>query len=403
MAKKTEKLHFAKVERFNRPLASFNEKLQGKYVKSGNDNQFPYYLINLYNRSSIHAACVDSIVHSVIGQGLTANEEAFLETANKKGETWNDIFKKVTLDFKLHGSFALEILWSRDRTRIAEAYHIDFSTIRAKEKDHRGVIPGYYISNEWRNSFIQVTDDNALYLPVFNKEKAIDEPSQIFVVHNYRPGQQYYPLPDYNGALRTIELDVEIDNFHVNNIKNGLAPSLAITTFTNGSTDDVTAIENMLHANYGGTDNAGSLIYMDVDSPENKPDITPIPQNGADKYYETVNDMSVQQILTAHRITSPMLLGIKTEGQLGGRSELIDAKILFNFNVIEPMQQEILRQLEGILQVNYPEIVLGVDTKNLYEDGEVVDEVVTSVEVTDDEAEQVEEQDTTNVEDIPTI
>jgi len=98
-----------------------------------------------------------------------------------------------------------------------------------------------------------------------------------------------------------------------------------------------------------------------------------------------------------------MLLGIKTEGQLGGRSELIDAKILFNFNVIEPMQQEILRQLEGILQVNYPEIVLGVDTKNLYEDGEVVDEVVTSVEVTDDEAEQVEEQDTTNVEDIPTI
>ena len=171
----------------------------------------------------------------------------------------------------------------------------------------------------------------------------------------------------------------------------------------NGSTDDVEAIENMLHANYGGTDNAGSLIYMDVDSPENKPDITPIPQNGADGYYNAINDMSVQQILTAHRITSPMLLGIKTEGQLGGRSELIDAKILFNFNVIEPMQQEILRQLEGVLQINYPEIVLGVDTKNLYEDGEVVDEVVTSVEVTDSEAEEVEEQDQTNVEDIPTL
>jgi len=403
MAKKTDKLHFSKVERFSQPLVSFNEKLQGKYVRSGNDNEFPYYLINLYNRSSIHSACVNSIVHSVIGQGLTANEEAFLEVANKKGETWNDIFKKVSLDFKLHGSFALEILWSRDRTRIAEAYHIDFSTIRAKEKDHRGIIPGYYVSTEWRNSFLQVTDDNALYLPVFNKLKAQEEASQIFVVHNYHPGQQYYPLPDYNGALKTIELDCEIDNFHVNNIKNGLAPSLAITTFTNGSTDDVTAIENMLHANYGGTDNAGSLIYMDVDSPENKPDITPIPSNGQDGYYTTINDMSIQQILTAHRITSPMLLGIKTEGQLGGRSELIDAKILFNFNVIEPMQQEILRQLEGILQINYPEIVLGVDTKNLYEDGEVVDEVVTSVEVTDDEAEQVERQDETNVEDIPTI
>ena len=403
MAKKTEKLHFAKVDRFSTPMISFSEKLQGKYVKSGNDNQFPYYLIDLYNRSSIHSACVNSIVHSVIGQGLTANEEAFLDTANKKGETWNDIFKKVSLDYKLHGSFALEILWSRDRTRIAEAYHIDFSTIRAKEKDHRGVIPGWYISNEWRNPFIQVTDDNALYLPAFNKEKAVDEASQIFVVYNYRPAQQYYPLPDYNGALRTIALDVEVDNFHLQNITNGLAPSLAITTFTNGSPDDLRAVENMLQANYGGTDNAGSLIFMDCDSPDNAPVITPIPQNGADGYYSAINDMSIQQILTAHRITSPMLLGIKTEGQLGGRSELLDAKILFNFNVIEPAQQEILRQLEGILQINYPDIVLGVDTKNLYEDGETVEEVVTSVEVTDDEAEQVEEQDTTNVEDIPTI
>ena len=98
-----------------------------------------------------------------------------------------------------------------------------------------------------------------------------------------------------------------------------------------------------------------------------------------------------------------MLLGIKTEGQLGGRSELIDARILFEHNVIEPMQQDILRQLEGILQVNYPDIVLGVNTKTLYEDGEVEEDVVTSVEVDDAEAQEVEEQDTTNVEDIPTL
>ena len=141
MAKKTTKLHFAKVERFNSALANFNEKLQGKYVKSGDDNRFPQYLIELYNRSAIHAACVDSIVHGVIGQGLTANDEDFLEYANKK-ESWNDIFKKVTIDYKLHGSFALEIIYSRDRAKIAAVHHIDFSTIRAKEKNHRGIIPG---------------------------------------------------------------------------------------------------------------------------------------------------------------------------------------------------------------------------------------------------------------------
>lgn len=401
MAKKETKLHFAKVEKLSHALPNFNEKLQGKYVKSGDDNKFPQYLIELYNRSAIHSACIDSIVHGVIGQGLTANDEEFLEYANKN-ETWNDIFAKVSLDFYLHGSFALEIIYSRDRTKIAAVHHIDFSTIRAKEKNHRGVIPGYYISHDWK-TFSTHTEENTIYLPVFDLHKAKDEPSQLFVVHNWRPGQQYYPLPSYNGCLRTVELDVEIDSFHVNNIKNGLAPSLAITTFTNGSNDDVTAIENMLRANYGGTDNAGSLIYMDVDSPENKPEITPISQNGADGYYTAINDMSIQQILTAHRITSPMLLGIKTEGQLGGRSELIDARILFEHNVIEPIQQDILRQLEGILQVNYPDIVLGVNTKTLYEDGEVEEEVVTSVEVDDAEAREVDEQDTTNVEDVPTL
>jgi hypothetical protein len=400
MAKNKNKMHFAKVERFNSEQVNFQEKVQGKYVKSGNDNRFPQYLIELYNRSAIHAACVDSIVHGVIGQGLTANDEVFLEHANSRGETWNDIFKKVSLDYILHGSFALEVIYSRDRTKIAEAYHIDFSTIRAKEKNHRGIIPGYYISNEWK-VFTAHTDDNTMYLPVFDTRKSKEEPSQIFVVHNYRPGQQYYPLPAYNGALRTIELDVETCNFHVNNIKNGLAPSLAITTYTNGSSDDVESIETMLRANYGGTENAGALIYMDVDSPENKPDITPIPQNGADGYYTAISDMSIQQILTAHRITSPMLLGIKTEGQLGGRAELIDARILFEHNVIEPFQQQILRQLEGIMQVNYPDMVLGVQTQTLYEDGEVEEDVVTSVEVTDSEAEQVERSDETNVEDVP--
>ena len=233
MAKNKNKMHFAKVERFSQPLANFNEKLQGHYVKSGDDNRFPQYLIELYNRSAIHAACVDSIVHGVIGQGLTANEEDFLEYANKK-ESWNDIFNKVTLDFILHGSFALEIIYSRDRSKIAAVHHIDFSTIRAKEKNYRGIIPGYYISNDWKQ-FKAHTEENTLYLPVFDLEKAQDEASQIFVVHNYRPGQQYYPLPSYNGALRTIELDVEIDNFHLQNIKNGLSPSLAITTYTAGS------------------------------------------------------------------------------------------------------------------------------------------------------------------------
>ncbi len=311
----------------------------------------------------------------------------YLERANSKGESWNDIFAKVALDDYLHGAFALEIIWSRDRSRIAEVYHIDFSHIRAEEKDHRGYIPGYYICDNWKG-YKKTTEDDVMYLPCFNLAKKQDEPSQIYVHRKYRPGQLYYPLPSYNGALKVIELDTEIDNFHTNNIQNGLAPSLAITTFTNGEEDDVKAIEAMLNNSYGGSDNAGNLIYMDVDSPDNAPKIEPIPQNGADGYYTAINDLSLQKILTAHRITSPMLLGIKTEGQLGGRTEMIDAMLLFQHNVIEPKQQEILKCLEYLLKINYPDIILGVETTQLFEDGTTEEEVVTSVETDDaDDAE----------------
>ena len=384
MATNKKKTHFASVQRFQSNWVSYREQSDDHFVKSGEDNLFPQHLIHLYNRSSIHAAAVNAIVEGIVGQGLTANHEAFLDRANKKGETWNDIFQKCALDFKLHGSYALEVIWSLDRSRIAEVYHIDFSIVRAKEKDHRGHIPGYYLCNDWK-PFTNHNEDKVWYLPVFDEDKKTDEPNQIFVFKTYRPGQEYYPLPDYNGALKVIELDTEIDNFHVNNIKNGLAPSLAITTYMNGADDDVAAVENMLRANYGGTENAGSLIYMDVDSPENKPDITPIPQNGADGYYTTINDLTVQKILTAHRITSPMLLGIKTEGQLGGRAELVDALLIFQHNVILPLQQDMLRGFERLLEVNYPSIVIGVETTQLFSDGETAEEVVTSVEVTDQE------------------
>ena len=391
------KQHFASIQRFQSNRVSYKEKANGEIVKSGENNLFPQYLIELYNQSSIHASAVNATTEAIIGGGLTANEEAFLEKANKKGETWNDIFSKVSVDFYLHGSFALEIIWSLDRSRIAEVYHIDFSLIRAEEKNHRGQIPGYYLSHDWK-PFSRTTEDNVWYLPTFDETTKENEPNQIYVVNNYRPGQQYYPLPTYNGALRVIELDTEVDNFHVNNIKNGLAPSLAITTFMNGADDDVMAVENMLRGNYGGSENAGSLLYMDVDSPENAPKIEPIPQNGADGYYTTINDLTVQKILTAHRITSPMLLGIKTEGQLGGRSEMIDAMQLWQHNVINPLQQDILKQLEVILSVNYEDIVLGVETVTLFDDGTTETEVVTSVEATDAEDAAIQTEEITTIE-----
>lgn len=353
------------------------------FIKFGVYNDFPNELIRMFNNSAIHNTCVYAVCDAIVGEGLTSEDPAILDYANKEGESWNDIFKKVAKDYKVFGGFALEIIWSKDRNKVAEVYHIDFSWLRAKEKNYRGQIPGYYISDEWADKYkygVTQTLKDLPYLPVYNKYKAKEEAKQIYVFNPYRPGMKYYPLPDYVGGLRAIEIDIEATNFHVNNLKNGLAPSLAITTFTNADDDQRSAIEQMLRLQYSGTSNAGNLIYLDVDSPENAPIITPINTNGADGYYTTINDMVMQHILTAHRITSPMLLGIRVEGQLGGRTEMLDAYLLFLNTVIKPFQQNILDVFDELLTINYGDVTIGVQQNKLFEDGETESEVITGTD-----------------------
>ena len=362
---------------------SLIERKDKFYISFGADNGFPNKLIDLMNYSSIHGTCVNATVEAIIGNGLTSNRPDTLDFANYDKESWNDIFKKVAKDLKLFGGFALEIIWSKDRTKIAEVYHIDYSYLRAKEKNLRGKIPGFYIWDEWSgiNSYVNQSLTDIPFLPSYNPNNKLEEPSQIYVYHAYRPGMRYYPLPDYVGALKVIELDAQVDNFHLNNITNGVVPSVAITTFTNANEEEREAIEIMLRNQYGGTENAGALIYMDVDSPENAPVITPIQSNGTDEYYTTINDLVTQKILTAHRITSPMMLGIKTEGQLGGRDETIDAYLLFTNTVIRPFQQAILDCFDEIFKINYgDDYILGVEQLKLYSDGKEEVDVVTGTE-----------------------
>ena len=379
-----DKLKFSNIQKATTDRVYIQEEKGKDFVKFGQYNSFPEELIELYNNSSIHNTCVNAIVDGIVGEGLVAEPDYVLEKANRDGETWNNIFKKVAQDYKLYGGFSLEVIWNKARTAIAEVYHIDYSFLRAKEKDYRGKIPGYYISDSWATDYRYTgkSVSDLPCLPVYNPHTNLDEPRQVYVYNPYRPGMKYYPLPDYVGALRVIDLDTEVDNFHINNIKNGLAPSLSITTFTNADEEEREAIERMLQLQYAGSSNAGSLMYMDVDSPENAPIITPIPQNGADDYYYNVNEMVVQKILTAHRITSPMILGIKTPGQLGGRDEMLDAYLLLLNTVIRPYQQDILYCFETLLNEMFPteDITLGIQQLKLFADGEEEYDVVTSTE-----------------------
>lgn len=375
------KFNFAAINRNTRSEygAMASENKAGKVIKFGADNNFPNYLIDLYNRSAIHSTAINAIVSGIIGEGLTANVESVLDKANSEGETWNDIFTKVAKDFYLFGSFALEVIWGKGGIKIAEVYHIDMSYVRASECNYRGKIEGYYISEDWKKSNLK----DVPYLPVYNEGKSVEQPNQILVFSPYTPGKKYYSLPVYVGALTVIDLDRKIDDFHINYISNGAAPSLAITTFTGAEDDDRQEIERQLRAQYTDVEGAGGVFYMDVADPTRAPIITPINATSGDQYYVDLNTSTTQKILTAHKITSPLLLGIQQAGSLGNRSEMMDAFLLFQNKVIKPYQQQILGVFEKIMDVNYDEkITLGVQVTSLFDDGTQETEVVTSAEAT---------------------
>jgi hypothetical protein len=149
-----------------------------------------------------------------------------------------------------------------------------------------------------------------------------------------------------------------------------MMPSMSVS-FVNGvpGEEAMDMIERQLNAKYSSTNNAGKFFLFFSENPETAPIIQPLPNNASDAWYTNMAPQVEQTILTAHRITSPMILGIKTEGQLGGRAEILDSYQLFLQTVIIPIQEQILKALEKILFIKYKEpIKLGIEQNQILPD-----------------------------------
>jgi hypothetical protein len=344
-------------------VPQYQEVIKSKpWVYYGEDNIFPNHLLALYQYSSINRACVNAITYGVKGKNLKVLEgdESRIAMANRS-ETLYEIFEKCVLDRVLFGGWALNIVKSNDGG-IAEFYHSDFSRLRAGKEDEFTNVGTYFYSIDWKNT----NKYKPIELPAFNLSPD-SEPSQIMYFKKYSPSMSYYPPPDYLGGVTTIQLDIEIKNFHLNNTQNSMMPSVAVI-FKNGvpSEEERDIMYRQLEAKYSSTNNAGKFFLFYAETPETAPEIVPIPNNASDAWYGNMAPQIEQTILTSHRITSPMILGIKTAGQLGGRAEMLDAYDLFLETVIKPIQEEVLKGFEKVLFLRDKEpINLGIEQNQL--------------------------------------
>jgi|694.fasta_scaffold91972_2 hypothetical protein len=324
------------------PLSSyqiplFTKDRRNEYVNYGEDNNYPQYLCDLFNRSAKHNAILTAKQKWTYGKGLKVRKDENLDSMIKaqqllskpnQFESLNDIFKKLALDKRLYGGYALQIIWDRGGQKIAKIFHVDFSKVRSSVDNSK-----FFYSNNWADKKETIVEFNA-----FNSDRR--KGLQLYYCKDYRPTLKTYPLPDYIAAVPYIEVDVEIANYHRANIQNEFFFG-GILNFNNGvpTDEEQKDLVRRINRKHQGTNNAGRWIINFSDGADKAPNVIPIQPNDLDKQFDILNKTVQEELFVAHRVTSPMLLGIKTEGQLGGRTEMVDAYKLFDLNEIKPDQQ----------------------------------------------------------------
>jgi len=351
------KIHVVEMSSHTRPEVV--EVYGNDWIEYGEDNDYYQYLIDRYNGSPTNNASINGIVEMINGKGLAVidGEDSELSKVVKDLFPKEDV-KRGTNDSYTLGGAAYQVIYSKSGKEIMPLVHMPVETLRA-EKASDGAIKGYYYSPDWSKA-TKNGKNKPKRFPAFgygNKKQV-----EILFIKPYKSGYFYYSPVAYQGGVPYAELEEEIANYHLSNIKNGLSPSMLIN-FNNGvpSEEDRRAIEKNIQEKFGGTSNSGKFILAFNDSKELAASIEPVILSDAAEQYQFLADESRNKIMVSHRIVSGMIVGIKEQTGLGNNAEeLQTASTLMDNIVIRPYQNTILDAFEKILEYN------GYDDVELY-------------------------------------
>ena len=328
------------------PIISEDTKTRYQYVPFGVYGQDDFFeaVITAWNVSTTTSACVEGIADLIYGKGLYSKNDAFAETLSKlipQEET-----KRVAFDLKLFGNAAFQVYWNDDHTKVIKFYHVPVQYLRAEKIYGNPRIENYYYCHDWQD---QRAVKNKKKIPAFGTS---NEKMEILYVKNYFPGLYYYSLPDWVSAMQYSVAEGEISNLHLNNITNGFLPAVMIN-FNNGvpAPEERQTIEDLIQAKFTGTDNAGRFMLSFNDDPLTKPTIDIIQIENLHEKYQYVAEYTQDRILVAHRVTSPLLFGIRTanNGFSSQSEEMLTAFSIMQTMTISPFQNLILNALDMAL------------------------------------------------------
>jgi DNA-binding MarR family transcriptional regulator len=389
------------------PLPIYKEVKGKDYIFYGERNDYPNYLLRIYNNSAKHNAIVTGKVDYICGNGWTVKAEdemqkakafGIIDKVNTKEESLNEVTNKLVTDLTIFGGYYLQVIWTKGTGEIAELYHVDYYKVRTNADNSE-----FYVSDNWlKNDNVNPRPDYETY-PAFDPNNPTG--SQILYFKEYRAGVNTYSLPDYRGAISYIELDISIGEYHLNTINNGMFSSKLINL--NGgkvSQEEEDRIERQFQNKFSGSKNAGKFMLAFNDSKENEPSIIDLSGTELDKHFDLLNLTVQTEIFSGHKITSPMLFGIKTEGQLGGRSEMREAYQLFQNTYVNAKQRALEEVVNYLFKFN--DIIADLELKPTEPISFEFSEAIISANMTQDEIREklglapIEKKETAGAQDI---
>lgn len=313
-------------------LTKFEKQIEGSaltrknalgWVNWGLKNNYPNLLLDLYNQSPTHRACVNFGVQSIIGNGvdLDAMQMDGTQVIPNYAETWDDIIKNISLDYLIYGSFALQIIKNNDNKTFS-FWHMPLDKVRWSEYDEDGQITSYWICNDWTAT----GQYPPFQIDAFDmRDESVIERGKpyLYVYRQYSPAMTYYTQPHYQAGIKAIQSEIEYVNYDLKTTVNGFVPSGMLVMNEVETDEERQAIINNVTRLFTGTDNANSVMVTfrnNVD--ETKPEFIPFSTNSGNiNLYDSANQRTVSRILAAHQIPNASLVGMPDVGQTGFASE----------------------------------------------------------------------------------
>ena len=315
-----------------------------RWVSFDYDNLFPKVLYNLYADSPLQASILNNQMKYVYGAGLKDYEASIFQP--NLLDRWEDIIKKCITDFCIYGAFSIQVVPSVNGDRLL-FYHVPVNQVRLGAYNEENQIEYAYLATDWS----RINSSNVVEIKMFGNEQPKQGERYLLYFKEYDPNELFYAIPKWYSAANWILADIALSRYYNNYIRNNFSANLAITYPCDLDEDKKKILYDSLVEAFGGEENAGNIVLLFGENGSN-PVISPIESVNAD-LYQNVCDTVLKYIVSANRLTSPMLAGLNTSSGFSAKSdEIIASYVLYKMTLIDSIREFIMSKINYLLTLN---------------------------------------------------